>query len=189
MKCNTVTRKLVKKHIFCVVFFLCLYWINENNVFIQFKKCMNGNVFVFHVFNKYTAQKNKKEHFENTLNLNWEEYQAGYLYWNGLGNVFRTKGCHIVWWKLKWPTYRGLNSKTPRKSKWKKLCSRLVHLLKFHCSYSKWYSVVCMPPTCLCACLTSGHAPNEMTDGVLGWSGPEHHWAPGKSKVQPCSET
>ncbi len=99
-------------------------------VFIELMKIMNGNVkfiLFFMCLKNVLLKKNKKEHFENTLNLNWEEYQAGYLYYNGLGNVFRMKGCHIVWWKLKWPTYRGLNSKTPRKSKWKKWCSRLVH--------------------------------------------------------------
>ncbi len=150
---------LLRNTYFVFFFFLCLYWINENNVFIQFKKCMNGKVFVFHVFNKYTAQKNKKEHFENTLNLNWEEYQAGYLYWNGLGNVFRTKGCHIVWWKLKWPTYRGLNSKTPRKSKWKKWCSRLVHFAEISLQQLKMvlfslyapHVLVCMPDIGACS--------------------------------------
>lgn len=48
----------------------------------------------------------------------------------------------------------------------KKFC--LSILLKFHCSNTKWYSVVCMVPMCLYVCLRiSGHASNE-TGGVLG---------------------
>ena len=47
-------------------------------------------------------------------------------------------------------------------------------MLNFHCSNSKWYSIVCMAPTCLYACLTTmGHATNEMTDGVLGYFLPD----------------
>lgn len=42
-------------------------------------------------------------------------------------------------------------------------------LLKIHPSHSTWHSMVCMFSMCLCTCLTtSGHAPNETTDGVLG---------------------
>ncbi|KAK3552900.1 hypothetical protein QTP86_028010 [Hemibagrus guttatus] len=41
-------------------------------------------------------------------------------------------------------------------------------------SNSKWYSVVRMVPTCSYACLTtSGHALNEMTNGVLGYFLPD----------------
>ncbi len=42
-----------------------------------------------------------------------------------------------------------------------------------------------MAPTCLYGCLaTSGHAPNETTDSVLGYIyGPGLHWASGQSEV------
>ncbi len=52
-------------------------------VFIELMKIMNGNVkfiLFFMCLINVLLKKNKKEHFENTLNLNWEEYQAGYLY-------------------------------------------------------------------------------------------------------------
>lgn len=44
-----------------------------------------------------------------------------------------------------------------------------TQLPKLHCSKSEQYSEDCLALTCMYACLTtSGHAPNEMTDGVLG---------------------
>lgn len=49
-------------------------------------------------------------------------------------------------------------------------------MLKFYCSNSRWYLVVCMAHMCLYACLTAlggGLAPNEMTDGVLGYFLPD----------------
>ncbi len=85
-----------------------------------------------------------------------------------------TKRCHIVWWKWKWSNFRGLNSKTPWKSKWKNDAAGLSILLTFHCSNLKWYSFICMAPACLYACLTaSGHAPKETKYGVLGYFLPD----------------
>ncbi len=56
------------------------------------------------------------------------------------------------------------------KIKVKKRCSRLVHFAEISLQQLKMVLSSCMAPTCLYACLTmSGHAPNETTDGVLGY--------------------
>lgn len=53
------------------------------------------------------------------------------------------------------------------KDTWKSEMEKMTWQPKFHCSNSKWYSVVCMAPTCLYACLiTLGHDPYDMTRGV-----------------------
>ncbi len=115
-----------------------------------------------------------KMFYEYGPDLNGEKYHAEYLYWYVLGNVLGTKGCHIVWWKWKWSNFRGLNLKTPWKSKWKNDAAGLSILLTFHCSNLKWYSFICMAPACLYACLTaSGHAPKETKYGVLGYFLPD----------------
>lgn len=75
------------------------------------------------------------------------------------------KGYHIVWWKLRLSTYRGLNSKTFHKIKVKKLCGWLVHFAKM-----QQLKMVLIGVWALRACMHawqhhSGPAPNEMSNG------------------------
>lgn len=49
---------------------------------------------------------------------------------------------------IKLSAYRGLSSKTPRKSEWKNVAPGSFILTKM--SLKKWYPVVCMAPPCAC---------------------------------------
>lgn len=65
---------------------------------------------------------------------------------------------------------------TPQKKKSVKKndAADLFILSNFHWSNSNGYSVVYFAPACLYFCMTtSGHAPNERTDGVLGYLLPD----------------
>lgn len=93
---------------------------------------IKGKSFWTHLLTKH-----KKNHVWCLIDI----YRHMYTYI--LGNVcVGMKGRRIVRWK--WSTYRGLNSKTAQKSKWKHFARGWSILPKFNCSNSKWSCYVCI---------------------------------------------
>lgn len=75
--------------------------------------------FVFFIMRSKSSVEGKfKEKVNREQALSKKKNHARCLFLYGLGNVF---GSHIIWWKWKVLSYRGLNGKTSWKSKWQQL--------------------------------------------------------------------